>query len=215
MAGNRKLGRTTDHRMAMLRAMVTYLLDNGSIETTVTRAREVRPLAEKMITLGKKNTLASRRKAMAFITKEEVVAKTFNELAEKDADRTAPRRQRGDGYYRAGISDPLELNCKGDCFEFDAIGTISFLIFQKEELVMETDWLREMMRISGVPEETEEDNDLPYIPGMLPQTSEEEREAERRFRFQTAELQTIHLIEEQEMLRGTPNSGDEDDGNFD
>ena len=87
MAGNRKLGRTTDHRMAMLRAMVTYLLDNGSIETTVTRAREVRPLAEKMITLGKKNTPASRRKAMAFITKEEVVAKTFNELAEKYADR--------------------------------------------------------------------------------------------------------------------------------
>ena len=87
MAGNRKLGRTTDHRMAMLRAMVTYLLDNGSIETTVTRSREVRPLAEKMITLGKKNTLASRRKAMAFITKEEVVAKTFNELAEKYADR--------------------------------------------------------------------------------------------------------------------------------
>ena len=87
MAGNRKLGRTTDHRMAMLRAMVTYLLDNGSIETTVARAREVRPLAEKMITLGKKNTLASRRKAMAFITKEEVVAKTFNELAEKYAGR--------------------------------------------------------------------------------------------------------------------------------
>ena len=87
MAKNRKLGRTTDHRMAMLRAMVTYLLDNGSIETTVARAREVRPLAEKMITLGKKNTLATRRKAMAFITKEEVVAKTFNELAEKYADR--------------------------------------------------------------------------------------------------------------------------------
>lgn len=87
MAGNRKLGRTTDHRMAMLRAMVTYLLDNGSIETTVARAREVRPLAEKMITLGKKNTLASRRKAMAFITKEDVVAKTFNELADKYADR--------------------------------------------------------------------------------------------------------------------------------
>ncbi len=87
MAGNRKLGRTTDHRMAMLRAMVTYLLDNGSIETTVARAREVRPLAEKMITLGKKNTLASRRKALAFITKEDVVAKTFNELADKYADR--------------------------------------------------------------------------------------------------------------------------------
>lgn len=87
MAGNRKLGRTTDHRMAMLRAMVTYLLDNGSIETTVARAREVRPLAEKMITLGKKNTLATRRQACAFITKKDVVAKTFGELAEKYQDR--------------------------------------------------------------------------------------------------------------------------------
>ncbi|MGN1030416.1 MAG: 50S ribosomal protein L17 [Butyricicoccaceae bacterium] len=87
MAGNRKLGRTTDHRMAMLRAMVTYLLENGRIETTVARAKEVRPLAEKMITLGKKNTLASRRQAMAFITKEAVVAKTFTELAPKYADR--------------------------------------------------------------------------------------------------------------------------------
>ena len=87
MAGNRKLGRTTDHRMAMLRAMVTYLLENGSIETTVARAREVRPLAEKMITLGKKNTLASRRKAAAFITKKEVLAKTFGELSEKYAER--------------------------------------------------------------------------------------------------------------------------------
>lgn len=80
---------------------------------------------------------------------------------------------------------------------------------------METDWLREMMRISGVPEEPEEDNDLPYIPGMLPQTDEEEREVERRVRFQTAELQTIQLIEEQELLRGTTNSGDEDDEKFD
>lgn len=87
MAGNRKLGRTTDHRMAMLRAMVTYLLENGRIETTVARAREVRPLAEKMITLGKKNTLATRRQAAAFITKKEVEAKVFGELAAKYADR--------------------------------------------------------------------------------------------------------------------------------
>ena len=87
MAGNRKLGRTTDHRMAMLRAMVTFLLENGRIETTVARAREVRPLAEKMITLGKKNTLATRRQAAAFITKKEVGAKVFGELAEKYADR--------------------------------------------------------------------------------------------------------------------------------
>ena len=83
----RKLGRTTDHRTAMLRAMVTYLLENGKIETTVTRAKEVRPLVEKMITLGKKNTLASKRQAMAFITKEDVVKKLFDETAPKYADR--------------------------------------------------------------------------------------------------------------------------------
>lgn len=87
MPGTRKLGRPTDHRMAMLRAMVTYLLENGKIETTVTRAKEVRPLAEKMITLGKKNTLASKRQAMSFITKEAVTAKLFSEIAPKYAER--------------------------------------------------------------------------------------------------------------------------------
>ena len=81
MPGTRKLGRPTAHRNAMLRGMVTYLLENGSIETTLTRAKEVRALAEKMITLGKKNTLASRRAALAYITKEDVVKKLFNELA--------------------------------------------------------------------------------------------------------------------------------------
>ena len=63
MPGTRKLGRPTDHRRAMLRAMVTYLLENGKIETTVTRAKEVRPLAEKMITLGKKGDLNAKRQA--------------------------------------------------------------------------------------------------------------------------------------------------------
>lgn len=80
---------------------------------------------------------------------------------------------------------------------------------------MEINWLQEMMRISGVPEEQEEESEFSYIPGMLPQTDEEEIEAERRFRFQTAELQTLQLIEEQEMLRVTPNSGDEDGEKFD
>ena len=83
----RKLGRTTDHRMAMLRAMVTYLLENGKIETTVTRAKEVRPLAEKMITLGKKGDLNAKRAAMAFITKEDVVKKVFDEIAPKYQSR--------------------------------------------------------------------------------------------------------------------------------
>ena len=87
MPGTRKLGRTTDHRMAMLRAMVTYLLENGKIETTVTRAKEVRPLAEKMITLGKKGVLNAKRAAMAFITKEDVVKKVFDEIAPKYQSR--------------------------------------------------------------------------------------------------------------------------------
>ena len=86
MPGTRKLGRTTAHRKAMLRGMVTYLLENGSIETTLTRAKEVRALAEKMITLGKANTLASRRAALAFITKEDVVKKLFDVIAPEYAD---------------------------------------------------------------------------------------------------------------------------------
>jgi len=101
MPGTRKLGRTSDHRTAMLRAMVTYLLENGRIETTVTRAKEVRAMAEKYITLAKDNTLNSKRQALAFITKEDVVAKLHNEIAPKYRDvnggytrivKTGPRR---------------------------------------------------------------------------------------------------------------------------
>ena len=94
MANNRKLGRATDHRMAMLRALVTYLLENGKVETTLARAKEVGPLTEKMITLGKKNTLASRRQAMAFVTKEAVVAKLFSEIAPEYATPASSRPAR-------------------------------------------------------------------------------------------------------------------------
>ncbi|MBQ9805351.1 MAG: 50S ribosomal protein L17 [Clostridia bacterium] len=87
MPGTRKLGRPTAHRTAMLRGMVTLLLENGQIETTLTRAKEVRSMAEKMITLGKKNTLASRRAALAYITKEDVVSKLFAEIAPMYEDR--------------------------------------------------------------------------------------------------------------------------------
>lgn len=101
MPGTRKLGRTTDQRKALLRQLVTDFLDKGRMETTFTRASEVAPLAEKMITLGKKDTLAARRQALAFITREDVVTKVFKELAPKYATReggytritrTAPRR---------------------------------------------------------------------------------------------------------------------------
>ena len=101
MAGTRKLGRTSDHRKAMLRGMVTYLLENGKIETTVTRAKEVRCMAEKMITLGKEDTLHNRRQALAYITKQDVVKKLFSEIAPKYKEvnggycriiKTGPRR---------------------------------------------------------------------------------------------------------------------------
>ena len=83
----RKLGRTADHRMSMLRGMVTYLLENGSIETNATRAKEVRSLAEKMITLGKDNTLHAKRQVFAYITKEDVAKKVFDEIAPRYEDR--------------------------------------------------------------------------------------------------------------------------------
>ena len=87
MSGNRKLGKRSDQRKAMLRAMVTYLLENGQIKTTVTRAKEVAPLAEKMITLAKDNTLASYRQALAFIPQEDVAKKLFDQIGPKYADR--------------------------------------------------------------------------------------------------------------------------------
>ena len=106
----RKLGRTNSAaRVAMLRAMVTYLLENGQIKTTVTRAKEVAPLAEKMITLAKDNTLASYRQALAFITKEDVANKLFKEIGPKYADRKG-------GYTRVvrigprrGVAAPIAI----------------------------------------------------------------------------------------------------------
>ena len=83
----RKLGRTSDQRKAMLRAMVTYLLENGQIKTTLTRAKEVAPVAEKMITLAKTNNLATYRQALGYITKEDVANKLFKEIGPKYADR--------------------------------------------------------------------------------------------------------------------------------
>ena len=87
MPGSRKLGRPSDHRKAMLRGMVTFLLENVKIETTVTRAKEVRAEAEKMITLGKANTLHTKRQVFSYITKEEVAKKLFDEIAPKYAER--------------------------------------------------------------------------------------------------------------------------------
>ena len=87
MAKNRKLGRTSDQRRAMLRAMTTYLLENGQIKTTFARAKEVGPMAEKMITLAKKNDLAAYRQVLSYVTKEDVAKKLFQEIGPKYADR--------------------------------------------------------------------------------------------------------------------------------
>lgn len=101
MPGSRKLGRASDHRKSMLRGLVTYLLENGRIETTVTRAQEVRAMAEKYITIAKDDSLQSKRKAFAYITKEDVVKKLYDEIAPKYKDvnggycrivKTGPRR---------------------------------------------------------------------------------------------------------------------------
>ncbi|MBP8855475.1 MAG: 50S ribosomal protein L17 [Oscillospiraceae bacterium] len=87
MPGTRKLGRTSDHRRAMLRAMVTYLMENGKVETTVTRAKEVRAVAEKMITLGKQDNLHAKRQVFSYVTKETVAKKVIDEIAPKYSDR--------------------------------------------------------------------------------------------------------------------------------
>ena len=88
MPGTRKLGKTTDQRKAMLRQLVTDFLDKGKMETTLYRAKEIAPLAEKMITLGKKKDLASYRRALAFITRENVAKKLFDEIAPRYAERS-------------------------------------------------------------------------------------------------------------------------------
>ena len=110
MSGNRKLGKTTDQRMAMMRAMVTYLLENGQIKTTVTRAKEVAPMVEKMISLAKTNNLASYRQALAFITKEDVAKKLFDEIGPK-------YERRSGGYTRIVRIGPR----RGDAAEMDII----------------------------------------------------------------------------------------------
>lgn len=113
MPGTRKLGRETAHRTAMLRAMVTFLLENGKIETTVTRAKEVSSLTEKFITIAKVENLANKRAAMAFITKEDVVNKLFTEIAPKYADRNG-------GYTRITKIGPR----RGDAAEMAVIELI-------------------------------------------------------------------------------------------
>ena len=102
MFGTRKLGKTSAQRKAMLRQLVTDLLENGKIETTFYRAKEVQPVVEKMITLGKKAGLANYRRALSYITKEDVAKKLFDEIAPKYADRNG-------GYTRVTRTGPAAV----------------------------------------------------------------------------------------------------------
>lgn len=87
MANYRKLGRTSSHRKHFLRNLTLSLLKNGKMETTVTRAKETRKFAEKMITLAKRGDLHARRQVIAFIGDKEVAKKLFEETAPKYAER--------------------------------------------------------------------------------------------------------------------------------
>ena len=110
MFGTRKLGRTSAQRKAMLRQLTTDLLEHGKLETTFTRAKELQPVVEKMITLGKKGGLANYRRALAYITKEDVANKLFKEVAANYA-------QRNGGYTRVTRTGPR----RGDAAEMAVI----------------------------------------------------------------------------------------------
>ena len=110
MFGTRKLGKTSAQRKAMLRQQVTDLLENGKLETTFTRAKEVQPVVEKMITLGKKGGLANYRRALSFITKEDVANKLFKDVAPGYAERNG-------GYTRVTRTGPR----RGDAAEMAVI----------------------------------------------------------------------------------------------
>ena len=91
--GPRKLGRSSSHRQALLRNMVTSLLDHERIQTTDAKAKELRRIAERMITLGKRGDLHARRQALSVIRSKDVTAKLFDELADR-------YRERPGGYTR-------------------------------------------------------------------------------------------------------------------
>jgi large subunit ribosomal protein L17 len=100
---NRKLSRNTSHRRALLRNLVTSFLEHGRLMTTLPKAKEVRPLAEKMITLGKRDNLHARRQVQAYLLKESIAKKVFSTIAPKFADR------------KGGYSRIIKLgNRKGD-----------------------------------------------------------------------------------------------------
>ena len=104
-----KLGRTTSHRKAMLRTMVTSFLKHEKIKTTDLKAKELRKVAEKMITLGKRGDLHARRQAAAFVREREMVGKLFGELSARYRDRSGGYTRIVKTGYRAGDNAPMSI----------------------------------------------------------------------------------------------------------
>lgn len=107
--GNRKLGRNTDHRNAMLRNLVTSLFREDRIETTETRAKEVRSIAEKLVTVAKKNDLAARRQCLEYIYEEKVVRKLFDDIAPKYNERAGGYTRIVKTGFRKGDAAPMAI----------------------------------------------------------------------------------------------------------
>ena len=104
-----KLGRTTSHRKAMLRTMVTSLLKYEKIQTTDMKAKELKKVADKMITLGKRGDLHARRQAASYVREREVVGKLFSEMSERYKDRAGGYTRIVKSGYRAGDNAPMSI----------------------------------------------------------------------------------------------------------
>ena len=105
----RQFGRDTSHRKALLRMLVTSLLKNEKIETTVAKAKEIRPLAEKMITLAKRGDLHARRQALSFINDEAVVSGLFSQIGPRFASRNGGYTRITPTRSRPGDAAPMAV----------------------------------------------------------------------------------------------------------
>lgn len=104
-----KLGRTTSHRKAMLRTMVTSLLKYEKIQTTDMKAKELKKVADKMITLGKRGDLHARRQAASYVRERDVVGKLFGEMSERYKERAGGYTRIVKSGYRVGDDAPMSI----------------------------------------------------------------------------------------------------------
>jgi large subunit ribosomal protein L17 len=105
----RKLNRTSAHRKALLKNLVLALIRHGRIRTTDAKAKELRRVADRMVTLGKKNDLAARRRAYAFVGSHDAVKKLFDEIAPRFKDRNGGYTRVVKYGFRRGDSAPLSI----------------------------------------------------------------------------------------------------------